>query len=219
MTRTASARRGRGSRSSSDDEDPEHLRKAQTLYRAQLDSLATDDPTRGDIESELSKVDAELDALAKAEAEERARRRSSARREPRGCRSWGSCRASAWPLRRWGVYRARFFPRPRASTPPPRLTKRSSAASSSALKAGVRRSSRTTTTRACCICQSLLFAASEALSGLGAVTDGLRDSLHSIAEHRVGDVGVARGCLRLAVAEDLADNGERDTGHDGVARH
>jgi len=64
-----------------DDKDPDHLRKARDLFRAQLDGLASDDAIRADIESEISKVDAELEALARAEAEAQAQREEAIRQE------------------------------------------------------------------------------------------------------------------------------------------
>jgi len=64
-----------------DDRNEDHLRKARDLFSTLLDSLASDDVSRADIESELSKVEAELEALASAEAEAQAQRDEAIRQE------------------------------------------------------------------------------------------------------------------------------------------
>lgn len=64
-----------------DDRNPELLNKSKALFSAQLESLGADDPTRADIESELAKVQAELDALAEAEAKAQAQREEAIRQE------------------------------------------------------------------------------------------------------------------------------------------
>ncbi len=64
-----------------DDKNPEHLRKSKQYLVAQLEGLAADDMTRPDIESELSSIQGELDALAKAEAEAKAQREQEIREE------------------------------------------------------------------------------------------------------------------------------------------
>lgn len=59
--------------------DVQHLHAAGRLFSLQLESLEAGSVERGDIEAEVTDIDAKLDALAEAEAQARARREEAIR--------------------------------------------------------------------------------------------------------------------------------------------
>ena len=63
------------------DEDVQHLHRAKELLTERLEGLEPDDTSRADLEAELDEIDAELAAVAEAEANARAEREEAIRQE------------------------------------------------------------------------------------------------------------------------------------------
>ena len=63
------------------DEDPAHLREALTLFTEHVDDPKTSDVAREEIETQIAEIEAEFEAMAAAEEQERAAREQAIRDE------------------------------------------------------------------------------------------------------------------------------------------